>query len=143
MNGVTVSGKPCKTTGQYILVCLKGDSCGPIKSMGSVTHVVVAGGVLGGFPGHTTSFVEIYNVKESSWAAGKVQSTHKRTRTSCFSSTYKEKTFHLEQLHMQQPSLTKIHFSSLEARQWHIIIPLMTMPLTQSTSMFRQLMIGI
>ena len=69
VNAVTVSGKPCsKTRGQYLLICSKGLACGPIKSLGSVSHVVVAGGV--GAHQDITSVVEIYDVKKSSWAAG-------------------------------------------------------------------------
>ena len=67
VNAVTVSGKPCsKTRGQYLLICSKGLACGPIKSLGSVSHVVVAGGIE-----PVVSIVEIYNVKENTWAAGK------------------------------------------------------------------------
>ena len=67
VNAVTVSGKPCsKTRGQYLLICSKGLACGPIKSLGSVSHVVVAGGIK-----PAVSNIEVYNVIENTWAAGK------------------------------------------------------------------------
>ena len=37
-----------------------------MKNMGSVSHVVVAGGIA-----PAVSNIEVYNVKENTWAAGK------------------------------------------------------------------------
>ena len=47
-----------------------GLACGPVKNMGSVSHVVVAGGVQ-----PTVSIVEIYHVKKNTWAAGKKETS--------------------------------------------------------------------
>ena len=59
--------KLCPKIGILIaFFCDLGLACGPVKNMGSVSYVVVAGGIK-----PAVSNIEVYNVKENTWAAGK------------------------------------------------------------------------